>query len=43
MNPKEYEMNVEDMFTLNTDPISEYVKGVTKRAELAEFRGEENE
>lgn len=27
-------MNIEDIFTLNTDPISEYVKGVTKRAEL---------
>lgn len=27
-------MNVEDMFTLNTDPINQFVKNVTKRAEL---------
>lgn len=27
-------MNVEDIFTLNTDPINQFVKNVTKRAEL---------
>ena len=27
-------MSIEDMFTMKTDPIHEWVKEVTKRAEL---------
>lgn len=27
-------MNVEDIFTLNTDPINQCVKGLSKRAEI---------